>query len=127
MTTDHTSHDYDRFVSSVRGVGREWQESVDTETLLRLPKEERLRAEQLLIERIEIDDLRAPPALAEANCRGAVGPMKRRMPEASGRMKVAMAQALAALEAIPRADETVAKVLREGDPDSGIAALVAAE
>ncbi|EYF04385.1 hypothetical protein [Chondromyces apiculatus] len=122
------SQDFLRFLESVAGIGREWQEAVDIETLLRLEKEERREAEKLLIERLQKDDFRAPPALAAAETRGAVMPMKRRLPEASGRMKVAMAVALAKLEAIPKADPIVASVLREGgDIDSGLPALVAAE
>lgn len=127
MTVQDPSPDFERFLVSVEGVGRQWEESVDVEALLRLPKAERHQAEVILIERLEIDDVRAPYALAEAECRGAVAPMKRRMAEANGRMKVAMALALASLEAIPQADEIIAKVLREGDPDGGLAALVAAE
>ncbi|AKT43481.1 hypothetical protein [Chondromyces crocatus] len=127
MSLEHPSHDLVRFLASVEGLGREWQESVDIETLLGLEKDERREAEKLLIERLEIDDWRAPPALAAAETRGAVMPMKRRLPEATGRMRVAMAKALASLEAIPQADEIVAEVIREGDMDSGLAALVAAE
>ncbi|HSN98924.1 MAG TPA: hypothetical protein VLS89_11585 [Candidatus Nanopelagicales bacterium] len=127
MSTEPRSEGYQRFLESVQGVGPEWQESLDVEALLELPKEERREAEKLLIERIEEDDWRAPPALAAAETRGAVMPMKRRMPKAGGRMKVAMAQALATLEAIPAADPIVAEVLREGEADSGMAAVTAAQ
>jgi hypothetical protein len=118
---------FQRFEESVAGVAPEWREAVDVEGLLRLDKDERRAAVERLIEQLELDDWRAPPALAEAEARGAVKPMQRRLPLAKGRMKVAIARALAALEAIPRADEIVAEVLREGDPDSGLAALAAAE
>jgi len=121
------SEDYKRFVESVIGAGPDWRESVDVEALLRLEKDERRAAEERLIERIPLDDSRAPSALAAAECRGAVMPMKRHMPQASGRMKVAMAEALASLEAIPQADPIVAEVLRDGDADSGFAALAAAD
>jgi hypothetical protein len=127
MTTEPQSPDYQRFAESVTGVAPEWREAVDVEALLRLPRDEQRAAIELLIERLPLDDWRAPPALAAAEARGAVMPMKRRLPLASGRMKVSIARSLAALEAIPRADETVAEVLREGDPDSGIVALSAAE
>lgn len=127
MTTQPPSPDFQLFAESVVGVSLEWRETVDIEALLRLEKDERRSAVELLIERLELDDWRAPPALAAAEARGAVMPMKRRLPHASGRMKIAIARALADLEAIPRADEIVAEVLREGDPDSGLAALAAAE
>jgi hypothetical protein len=128
MTTEGRSDTFQRFARSVAGKDPDWRESVDVESLLALEKEERLAAEEMLIERIAADDWRAPPALATAECRGAVMPMKRALAgDASGRMKVAIAQALAKLEAIDKADPIVADVLREGDPDSGLAALVAAE
>ncbi len=127
MSTEPLSPDYLRFAESVKGVAPEWREAVDTEALLRLPKDEQRAAIELLIERLPLDDWRAPPALAAVKARGAVMPMKRRLPLASGRMKVSIARALADLEAIPQADEIVAEVLREGDPDSGLVALSAAE
>jgi hypothetical protein len=127
MTTEPLSPDYQRFVESVAGVSPDWRESVDVEALLRLPKDEQRSAIELLIERLPLDDWRAPPALAAVTARGAVGPMKRRLPLANGRMKISIARSLADLEAIPQADEIVAEVLREGDPDSGLVALSAAE
>lgn len=127
MTTEPVSPDYQRFVASVTGPDPEWRAAVDVEALLRLKDEERHEAELLLIDRLPLDDWRAPPALAEAGARGAVMPMKRRLPLANGRMRVAIALALAALEAIPSADDLVAEVLRSGEPDSGLPALVAAE
>jgi hypothetical protein len=127
MTTQPPSPDFQRFAESVTGVSPEWRETVDIDALLRLEKDERRAATELLIERLELDDWRAPPAIAAAEARGAVMPMKRRLPLATGRMKIAIARALADLEAIPRADEIVAEVLREGDPESGLVALSAAQ
>jgi hypothetical protein len=126
--TPSPSPDYRRFVDSVTGPDPAFREAVDEEALLRLQKEERRSAEELLMKRLDKDDLRAPPALAHAECRGAVMPMKRRLPKASGHMKIAIAEALVTLEAIPRADEIVAEVLRSGgDADGGLAALSASE
>jgi len=128
MTTEQRSPLFERFVASVEGSSPEWRESVDTEALLALEsKEERRAAEELLIKRLPDDDWRAPPALAKAECRGAVMPMKRALDEASPRMKVSIAMALEELEAIPKADPLIAEVLRSGDQDGGLAALVAAE
>lgn len=128
MTTQEHSQLFKKFAESLEGTSPEWRESVDTESLLALEsKEERREAEELLMKRIPEDDHRAPPALAEAECRGAVMPMKRHLKDASPRMKVSIAMALEALEAIPKADPLIAEVLREGDPDGGLAALVAAE
>lgn len=128
MTTAARSETFQRFAKSVAGKDPDSREAVDVEALLALDKEERRAAEDLLIERIAVDDWRAPPALAAAECRGAVMPMKRALAgDANGRMKVAMAVALEKLEAIEKADPIVAEVLREGDADSGLAALVAAE
>ncbi len=121
------SPEYTRFVESVKGVSPEWRESVDTGALLLLEKDERREAIDLLIEQLELDDWRAPPALAAAEARGGVMPMKRRLPLASGRMKISIARALVALGTIPRTDEITAEVLREGDPDSGLVALSEAE
>jgi hypothetical protein len=128
MTTAARSETFQRFAKSVVGKDPDWRHSVDVEALLALEKEERRVAEEMLIDRIAVDDWRAPPALAAAECRGAVMPMKRALAgDANGRMKVAMAMALEKLEAIEKADPIVADVLREGDADSGLAALVAAE
>jgi hypothetical protein len=122
-----SSPDYQSFVASVTGSDSAFREAVDEEALLRLEKDERRSAEELLIRRLDLDDRRAPPALARSECRGAVGPMKRRLPKAEGRMRIAIALALADLGADAHADETVAEVLRSGDHDAGIAALSAAE
>jgi hypothetical protein len=127
MTTEEKSRLFKRFVASVEGSSPEWRESVDTESLLALEKDERREAEELLQQRLLVDDWRAPYALAEAESRGSVMPMKRALKEATPRMKIAIAKALAKLEAIPAADPIVAEVLRSGDPDGGLAALVAAE
>lgn len=127
MTTAPVSPEYTRFVASVTGPDPQWRESVDVDALLSLKDEERHEAELLLLDRLRLDDWRAPPALAAAEARGGVMPMKRRLPLANGRMRIAIARSLAALEAIPRADELVAEVLRSGEPDSGLPALVAAE
>jgi HEAT repeat protein len=128
MTTAARSETFQRFARSVAGKDPDSRESVDVEALLALDKDERHAAEEMLIQRIAVDDWRAPPALATAECRGAVMPMKRALAgDANGRMKVAIALALKKLEAIDQADPIVADVLREGDPDSGLAALVAAE
>jgi hypothetical protein len=121
------SSDLARFVESVNGTDPAWRESVDLEALSRLKDDELRAAQDLLIERVDLDDWRAPPALAASVTRGAVAPMKRRLPLTKGRMKIAIARALVDLGALPRADEIVAEVLREGDPDSGLTALVAAE
>ncbi len=128
MSTEARSQLFLRFVDSIEGKNPDFRESVDTESLLALEsKEEKRDAEELLIKRIGDDDWRAPPALAAADCRGAVMPMKRALDEASPRMKVSIAMALQDLEAIPAADPLIAEVLRSGDPDGGLAALVAAE
>jgi len=128
MTTEQPrSPLFERFVASVEGSSPEWRESVDTEALLALEGDERRAAEEMLMKRLPDDDWRAPPALAKAKCRGAVMPMKRALDEASPRKKVFIAMALEELEAIPKADPLVAEVLRGGDPDGGLAALVAAE
>ncbi|TKD04491.1 HEAT repeat domain-containing protein [Polyangium fumosum] len=126
MSTEERAQAFKRFVDSVERPGENFRESVDVETLLSLEKEERRAAEELLMERLLVDDWRAPPALAAAETRGAVMPMQRALPDASGRMKVAIARALEDLEAIPKADPIVAEVIREGDEDSGPPAVVAA-
>lgn len=125
MPTSPRSSAYQRFAESVLGAGPAWQEAVDVDALLALSHDERRLAEKLLIERIAHDDWRAPAALAAAVTRGAVMPMKRRMPLADGRMRVAMALALADLEAIEGAVPIVAEVLRGGDKDAGLAAVSA--
>lgn len=127
MSAEPRSEAYARFVESVNGVDPAWRESVDMDALLGLEKDERRAAEELLLERVEIDDWRAPPALAALKARRAVMPLRRRLPETRGRMRLAVARALVDLGALPQDDEEIAAVLREGELDSGLAALVAAE
>src|SRR5690348_15802126 len=113
MTTVARSETFQRFARSVAGKDPDWRESVDIEALLALEKDERRAAEEMLIERLPVVDWRAPPALAAAECRGAVMPMKRAIVgDSIGRMKVALAMALEKLEAIEKADPIVAEVLR---------------
>ncbi len=121
------SPDYLRFVASVTSSDPAFLEEVDEEALGRLEKDELREAEELLIKRLDKDDVRAPHALAGVECRGAVMPMKRRLPKASPAMKIAIALALVRLEALPRADEIVAEVLHSGDLEGGLLALSASE
>jgi hypothetical protein len=80
-----------------------------------------------LIERVKAeDDWRVPPALAAINLKRSVLPMQERLPEAKGRMRLALARALIALGALDRLDETVIQMLASGDRDEGISALAAA-
>mgnify|MGYP000626758978 CR=1 FL=1 len=67
MTTAGQSATFQRFARSVTGKDPDWRESVDIDALLALEKEERRAAEEMLIERIAVDDWRAPPALAAAS------------------------------------------------------------
>ncbi|MDI1446205.1 hypothetical protein [Polyangium sp. 6x1] len=119
------SEAFRRFVESVEGKSLQWREDVDVAALLSLEGEERRAAEELLMRELDENDTRAPRALAKAECRGAVAPMKAALPKASGRMKVAIALALAELDAGP-ADPIVAEVIRSGDNDSAPAAMAVA-
>ncbi|HVK66859.1 MAG TPA: hypothetical protein VM694_20380 [Polyangium sp.] len=123
--SEERSEAFKRFVESVEGKSLEWREDVDLPALLSLQGEERRAAEELLMRELPENDTRAPGALAKAQCRGAVVPMKEALPKASGRMKVAIALALAELDAGP-ADPIIAEVIRSGDDDSAAAAMVVA-
>lgn len=128
MSEGAHSPEYTRFLNSLAGADPDSRESLDIEALLALGKEERKNAEELLIERIkEEDDWRAPPALAALRTKRAVRPMKARLGDAKGKMKISLARALVELGALDRIDETVIQVLEEEDPDDGIAALAAAD
>jgi hypothetical protein len=122
------SPEYQRFLNTLAGADPESREKLDIEALLALGKEERKSAEDLLIERVkEQDDWRVPPALAALRTKRAVRPMKARLGEAKGRMKIALARALVDLGALDRLDDTVIQVLEDEDPEDGIAALAAAD
>lgn len=122
------SPEYTRFLNSLAGADPAYRETLDLDALRALGKEERKAAEDLLIERVkESDDWRAPPALAMLRTKRAVRPMKARLGEARGKMKIALARALVELGALERLDDTVIQVLEEEDPDEGIAALAAAD
>jgi hypothetical protein len=122
------SPEYTRFLKSLDGADPSFRETLDLEALRALGKDERKAAEEVLIERVkEEDDWRVPPALAALRTKRAVRPMKARLGEAKGKMKIALARALMALGALDRLDETVIQILEEEDPDDGIVALAAAD
>lgn len=122
------SPEYRRFLQSVAGTDPDARESLDMDALLALGKEERKSAEDLLIARVQQeDDWRVPPALAALRVKRAARPMKARLGEATGKMKIALARALVDLGALERIDETVIQMLEEEDPDDGIVALAAAD
>lgn len=128
MTASTPSPEYTRFLNSVAGADVDARETLDLPALLALGKEERRSAEDLLIERVkDEDDWRVPPALAAIRSKRSVRPMKARLGEARGRMKIALARALVDLGALERIDETVVQMLDEEDPDDGITALAAAD
>jgi len=113
---------FQRFAESVEGVDPKWREDVDMEALRALDKEERREAEELLMSRLLDNDTRAPRALAEVKCRGAVAPMQKALPVVRGDMKVAIALALRDLEVGP-AEPLIAEVIRSGDLHGGIPAV----
>ena len=115
MSEAAPSPEYTRFLNSVAGADPAHREELDTAALLVLGKQERKAAEELLIERIkETDDWRAPPALALLRTKRAVRPMKARLGEAKGRMKLALARALVDLGALDRLDALAHVVLAAG-------------
>lgn len=128
MTAAAHSPEYERFLRSISGADPDYRETLDIEALLALKKEERRSAEEVLIERIkETDDWRAPSALSALRTKRAVRPMKARLPESKGRMKIALARALVDLGGLEKLDDTIIEILDEEDPDEGIAALTAVD
>jgi len=128
MSDNPASASFRAFLASVDGSAREYDEELDMPALHALKDDERREAEELLIERVkEEDDWRVPPALAELRVKRAVRPMQARLPEATGRMRIALGQALVDLGALDRLDETVIAMLETDDPDEGISALAAAD
>lgn len=128
MSDKPVSAEYARFLASVEGVDLKYREELDTAALLALRDEERRAAEDLLVQRVkEEDDWRVPPVIASIRLKRAVRPMKERLPQARGRMRLALARALVELGALDRIDETVVAMLEEGDPEEGISALAAAD
>ncbi|HMY15633.1 MAG TPA: hypothetical protein PKA58_04850 [Polyangium sp.] len=120
MTTH--SDMYKRFATSVEGVDVKWREDLDMEAYQALDKDERREADELMMTRLEENDTRAAIALGQVKCRGAVAPMQRALPNASARMKVAIAVAFDELEVSPP-DELIAEVIRSGDVDGAKAAM----
>jgi hypothetical protein len=128
MSDKAPSADYKRFLASVHGADPTYREELDMDALLKLEGDEKKAAADLLVERVkEEDDWRVPPALAALNLKRAVRPMKSRLGEAKGRMRLALARALVELGALESIEPTVIEMLDEGDPDEGISALAAAD
>jgi HEAT repeat protein len=125
--SEQSSPQFSSFVDSVRGIDPAWRESVDEDSLIALKDAERREAESLLIERLEGDDWRIPPALSAMKSRRAIPALKQRLSTAQGKMRLAIARALVDLGGMERIDETVAEVLHEGEYTGGLAALTAAE
>lgn len=113
---------FNRFAASVAGKDDRWREELDREAFDALDKKERIDAQELVMRTFADNDTRGPSFLADVQCRGAVAPMKRALPKASGTMKVAIALALEALEVDP-ADPILVEVLKSGDSDGGLLAI----
>jgi hypothetical protein len=126
MNQTSPSAAYTRLVTSIDGESAEFRESIDTEAFLALSGDEKTAAEELLVQRMkDVEDFRIPPVLARIRLKRAVRPMKERLGETKGRMRIALARALVELEALQSIDETVASMIAENDADEGITALAA--
>jgi hypothetical protein len=126
MSQTSPSAAYTRLVTSIEGVSAEFRESIDTEAFLALSGDEKSAAEELLVQRMkDVEDFRIPPVLARIRLKRAVRPMKERLGQTKGRMRIALARALVELDALPRIDETVAAMIAENDADEGLTALAA--
>lgn len=120
MTTH--SEMFNRFAKSVEGADLRWREDLDMAAYEALEREERRDADELMMSQLEENDTRAPKVLAQVKCRGAVAPMQRALPNASGRMKVAIALAFDELE-VSKPDDIIAEVIRSGDVGGAKAAM----
>jgi hypothetical protein len=128
MSQTSPSAAYTRLVTSLEGVSPEYRESIDTEAFLALTGDEKAAAEELLVQRIkDAEDFRIPPVLASIRLKRAVRPMKERLGQTKGRMRIALARALVELDALESIDQTVASMIAENDADEGITALAAAD
>lgn len=126
MSERSTSAAYKRFVYSIDAPELDFRESLDLDALAETEGPDREAAEDLLMERVsKEDDWRVPPAIASIRLKRAALPMQQRLPEAKGRMKLALARALVELGALERIDDTVVEMLDGGDRDEGISALAA--
>lgn len=115
-----------RFIHSVDAPDLDFCETLDLSALSETEGPDRVAAEDLLLRRAaEEDDWRVPPAIAAIGLERAVPTLRRRLPEARGRMRLALARALVELGALEGIDEIVAEMLDGGDRDEGISALAA--
>src|SRR5690349_13056983 len=111
-STKPASAAYKKFLASVTGSDPDYREELDIDALLALEGDEKNAAADLLVERVkEEDDWRVPPAIAAIRLKRAVRPMKARLGETKGRMRLALAKALVELGALDRIDETVVAML----------------
>lgn len=113
---------FQRFAASVAGKDDKWREDLDKDAFDALDKKEQREAQELVMRTFEDNDTRGPAFLADVECRGAVAPMKRALPNASGSMKVAIALALETLD-VDTADATLVEVLQSGDSNGGLLAI----
>jgi hypothetical protein len=109
-----------QFLDSIESADREWAASFDIEALENLRGDELDYVRQILLSRLEIADPRVPRALALVPNDDVVVALRKRLPECEGRMRIATADALIAIEG-PR-DDTAA-IIRQGveNPDFLIA------
>ena len=100
-----------QFLESTESTDREWAASFDIEALQNLRGDQLDYVRQILISRLEIADPRVPRALALVPNKEVVGALRKRLPEYEGKVQIATADALIAIEG-PR-DDTVA-IIRLG-------------
>ncbi|MBI4911480.1 MAG: hypothetical protein HY823_01980 [Acidobacteria bacterium] len=118
----------ERFTCSLEASEPDFRESLDLEALQQTAGTDRSEAEAILLRRAaEEDDWRVPPAIASIGLHRAIPVMEERLPQARGRMRLALARSLVSLGALRRMDETVAAMLEDGDREEGISALAASE
>src|SRR4051812_3472908 len=120
--------EWDQFIESLESPSREWCNSVDRSALSRLTGDERERAIQLLLSRLNIGDPRVSRALGVLPDPRVRIALESHLSATAGKDKVAAARAL--LELSPGHPAAI-KAVKEGlgNPDYGVAleALNAAE
>jgi hypothetical protein len=91
--------EWDQFIESVQSPSREWSNSFDREALSKLEGDERERALQLLVSRLDVGDPRVSRALGVLPDPRVLVALEAHLSQATGKDKVATARAL--IEQVP--------------------------
>lgn len=109
------SENFQNFQQSLTANDPAWMDDFDLEALDALEGAERAQAEQILIERLELEDRRVPRALAAMKSASAVAPLTRLLDSAHGGVRVEVVMALWELQKFEGTVDHLLTILRAAE------------